>query len=145
MIINIDAISISINPSDKRTIPSDCSPKLLARYIAAIEPDIPPTIIGKAPKSTSLMSAKPLRISGPVEIRPLNIATISPVERIKRVSKEVKANNKGVKITPPPTPAAAQAPATQAANPSATANASEEAAAAEAPKEEAPKEEDSKK
>ena len=51
------------------------------------------------------MSAKPLRINGPVEIRPLNIATISPVERIKRVSKEVKANNKGVKITPPPTPA----------------------------------------
>ena len=44
------------------------------------------------------MSAKPLRISGPVEIRPLNIATISPVERINRVSKEVKANNKGVKI-----------------------------------------------
>ena len=51
------------------------------------------------------MSASPLRIRGPVEIKPLNIATTNPVERINSVSKEVKASNKGVKITPPPTPA----------------------------------------
>ena len=73
--------------------------------MAVNEPDIPPTIMGNAPSKTSLMSASPLRISGPVEIRPLNMATTSPVERITSVSNEVKASSKGVKMTPPPTPA----------------------------------------
>ena len=62
-------------------------------------------IIGNAPSRTILMSASPFRISGPVEIKPLNIATTNPVERIKSVSNEVNASSNGVKITPPPTPA----------------------------------------
>jgi hypothetical protein len=33
------------------------------------------------------------------------MATTRPVDRIKRVSKEVKARSNGVNITPPPTPA----------------------------------------
>ena len=95
----------SINPNNNLIIPSDWSPNRCARYIAENDPDIPPIIIGIAPNRTSLISASPLRINGPVEIKPLNIATTKPVERIKSVSNDVKASNKGVKITPPPTPA----------------------------------------
>ena len=68
-------------------------------------PAIPPPIIGNAPKKTNFISANPCLIKGPVEISPLNIATINPVDLITNVSIEVNASIKGVNITPPPTPA----------------------------------------
>ena len=61
--------------------------------------------LGITPRKTSLISARPFRINGPDAIKPLNIATTSPVDLIIRVSTDVKASIKGVNITPPPTPA----------------------------------------
>ncbi|MDB2498849.1 hypothetical protein N9X90_06635, partial [Alphaproteobacteria bacterium] len=44
-------------------------------------------------------------INGPDATKPLNIATTRPVDRIIKVSTDVKASIIGVNITPPPTPA----------------------------------------
>ena len=51
-----------------------------------------------------LKLASPLLIKGPVDIRPLNMATINPVALTIRLSTEVKASIKGVNKTPPPIP-----------------------------------------
>jgi len=53
----------------------------------------------------SLRLPNPLFRNGPVEINPLNIATISPVPLIIRLSMGVKASIRGVNKTPPPIPA----------------------------------------
>ena len=44
-------------------------------------------------------------MKGPVDIRPLNIATTKPVALMMRVSMDVKPIITGVNRTPPPTPA----------------------------------------
>jgi hypothetical protein len=52
-----------------------------------------------------LISARPFFINGPEDMRPLNMATTSPVALTIKVSIEVKAITIGVKSTPPPIPA----------------------------------------
>ncbi|MBA7527785.1 hypothetical protein ES705_19964 [subsurface metagenome] len=53
----------------------------------------------------SLRLPNPLFINGPVDINPLNIATIRPVPLTIRLSTGVKASMSGVNRTPPPIPA----------------------------------------
>ena len=48
---------------------------------------------------------RPVKLKGPVEISPLNMATTSPVALTSTVSMEVNASITGVKRTPPPIPA----------------------------------------
>jgi len=48
--------------------------------------------------------ASPRFIKGPVDTRPLNMATMRPVALTMRLSTGVKANIKGVNRTPPPIP-----------------------------------------
>ncbi len=49
--------------------------------------------------------ASPLLIKGPVDINPLNMATMRPVALTIKVSTDVNASIMGVNMSPPPIPA----------------------------------------
>jgi hypothetical protein len=103
--MNMTAIKTRTSPNKSLTIESPVAPITSARYTALVAPAKAPITIGIEQKYTILISESPVRINGPEDIRPLNIATTKPVPLISRVSMEVNPSIMGVNMTPPPTPA----------------------------------------